>query len=93
MRKEYTPSTPLNPTYVGPYRIMELFPQGALLKDPRTGEQMSVHFANYPGWVAHLCTFALWQQLSIVLVNRHFFLNQSQNENEIRTFDRPTGIA
>jgi hypothetical protein len=26
MRKEYTPSTPLNPTYVGPYRIMELFP-------------------------------------------------------------------
>jgi hypothetical protein len=25
---------------------MELFPQGALLKDPRTGEQMSVHFAN-----------------------------------------------
>jgi hypothetical protein len=46
MRKEYTPSTPLNPTYVGPYRIMELFPQGALLKDPRTGEQMSVHFAN-----------------------------------------------
>ncbi len=42
----YTPSTPLNPTYVGPYRIMELFPQGALLKDPRTGEQMSVHFAN-----------------------------------------------
>jgi hypothetical protein len=46
MRKEYTPSTPLKPTYVGPYRIMELFPQGALLKDPRTGEQMSVHFAN-----------------------------------------------
>ena len=27
MRKEYTPSTPLKPTYVGPYRIMELFPQ------------------------------------------------------------------
>ncbi len=25
---------------------MEFFPQGALLKDPRTGEQMSVHFAN-----------------------------------------------
>jgi hypothetical protein len=46
MRKEYTPSTPLKPTYIGPYRIMELFPQGALLKDPRTGEQMSVHFAN-----------------------------------------------
>ncbi len=22
------------------------YPQGALLKDPRTGEQMSVHFAN-----------------------------------------------
>jgi hypothetical protein len=48
----------------------------------------SWHFANYPGWVTHLCTFALWQQLSIVLVNRHFFLNQSQNKNEIRTFDR-----
>jgi hypothetical protein len=30
-------------------------------------------FANHPGWVTHLCTFALWQQLSIVLVNRHFF--------------------
>ena len=39
-------STPLKPTYIGPYRVMELFPQGALLKDPRTGEQMSVHFAN-----------------------------------------------
>jgi hypothetical protein len=37
-------------------------------------------FANHPGWVTHLCTFALWQQLSVVLVNRHFFLNQSQNE-------------
>ncbi|MFN9900614.1 MAG: hypothetical protein ACK55Z_17895, partial [bacterium] len=46
MRKEYTPSTTLNPTYVGPYRIMELFPQGALLKDTRTGEQMSLHFEN-----------------------------------------------
>jgi hypothetical protein len=46
MRKEYTPSSPLNHTYIGPYRIMELFPQGALLKDPRTGEQMSVHLAN-----------------------------------------------
>jgi hypothetical protein len=46
MGKEYTPSSPLNHTYIGPYRIMELFPQGALLKDPRTGEQMSVHFAN-----------------------------------------------
>jgi hypothetical protein len=30
-------------------------------------------FANHPGWVTHLCTFALWQQLSVVLVNRHFF--------------------
>jgi hypothetical protein len=46
MRKEYTPSSPLNHTYIGPYRIMELFPQGALLKDPRTGEQMSVHLAK-----------------------------------------------
>ncbi len=50
-------------------------------------------FANCPGWVTPLCTFALWQQLSIVLVNLHFFLNQSQNENEIRTFDRLIGIA
>jgi hypothetical protein len=24
--------------------------------------------------------YSLWQQLSIVLVNRHFFLNQSQNK-------------
>jgi hypothetical protein len=46
MRKEYTPSTPLNHTYLGPYRIMQLFHQGALLKDPKTGEQMSVHFIN-----------------------------------------------
>ena len=25
------------------------------------------------GKVTNLCTFALWQQLSTVLVNRHFF--------------------
>jgi hypothetical protein len=37
-------------------------------------------FCKYPGWATNLCTFALWQQLSVVLVNRHFLLNQSQNK-------------
>jgi dUTPase len=46
MRKDYNPATPLHPTYIGPYRIMELFPQGALIKDPRNGETLSVHFQN-----------------------------------------------
>jgi len=27
----------------------------------------------WTGRVTNLCTFALWQQLSNVLVNRHFF--------------------
>ncbi len=59
---------------------------------------MVIHsiFATHPGWVTHLCTFALWQQLSVVLAGTRqsaFLLNQSQNENEIRTFDRLTGIA
>jgi len=28
-------------------------------------------YSNHPGWVTHLYTFALGQQLSVVLVNRH----------------------
>ncbi|MEI7488246.1 MAG: hypothetical protein WCJ72_12720, partial [Chryseobacterium sp.] len=46
MRKDYNPNSPLQPTYVGPYRIIELFPQGALLKCPRLGEMLSVHYMN-----------------------------------------------
>ena len=46
MRKDYTPSSSLHPTFLGPYRIMELHDQGALLKDPKTGELLSVHFQN-----------------------------------------------
>jgi hypothetical protein len=46
MRKDYTPASALNPTFVGPYRIIEIQPQGAVIKDPRTGDIMSVHFQN-----------------------------------------------
>jgi hypothetical protein len=46
MRKQYTPQSALHPTFVGPLRIIELHPQGALLKDPRTGETFSVHHHN-----------------------------------------------
>jgi hypothetical protein len=46
MRRDYTPESPLHPIFVGPLRIMELHDQGALLKDPRTGELLSVHFQN-----------------------------------------------
>ena len=46
MRKEYTPASSLHPTYLGPYRIMELYSKGASIKDPRTGDTMSVHFQN-----------------------------------------------
>jgi hypothetical protein len=46
MRKDYTPMSPLHPTYVGPMRIIELYDMGALLKDPRTGDIMSVHYQN-----------------------------------------------
>jgi hypothetical protein len=46
MRKDYTPTSPLHPTYVGPMRIIELYDIGALLKDPRTGDIMSVHYQN-----------------------------------------------
>ena len=46
MRKHYTPASSLHATYVGPMRVMEIHEQGALLKDPRTGETMSVHFSN-----------------------------------------------
>jgi len=44
MRKIYNPSSAIHPVFTGPYRIMEIFPLGALLKDPRTGETLSVHF-------------------------------------------------
>jgi hypothetical protein len=46
MRKDYTPASALNPTFIGPYRIVEIQPQGAIIKDPRTGDIMSVHFQN-----------------------------------------------
>jgi hypothetical protein len=46
MRKIYNPASPLHPTFSGPYRIIEIHNQGALLKDPRTGEMLSVHFMN-----------------------------------------------
>jgi hypothetical protein len=46
MRKDYTPMSPLHPTYVGPMRIIELYDMGALLKDPQTGDIMSVHYQN-----------------------------------------------
>ncbi len=36
----------MHPTYVGPMRIIELYDIGALLKDPRTGDIMSVHYQN-----------------------------------------------
>jgi hypothetical protein len=36
----------LAPTYLGPYRILKLHELGALLRDPRTGEQCSVHYEN-----------------------------------------------
>ena len=32
------------------------------------------------GWATNLCTFALWQQLSVVLRQSAFLLNQSQVE-------------
>jgi len=46
MRKEYTPTSSLHPTFLGPYRIMDLHSKGASIKDPRTGDTMSVHFQN-----------------------------------------------
>ncbi len=46
MRKDYTPTSPLHPTYVGPMRIIELYDMGVLLKDPKTGDIMSVHYQN-----------------------------------------------
>jgi hypothetical protein len=45
-RRDYTPSTTLASTYIGPYRILEIYPQGVLLKDPKTGELLSVHIRN-----------------------------------------------
>lgn len=46
MRKVYNPPSLLHPVFTGPYRIMEIFELGALLKDPRTGDTCSVHFQN-----------------------------------------------
>ena len=46
MRKVYSPASILHPTYAGPFRIIEIFPQGALIKDTRSGEMMSAHFMN-----------------------------------------------
>jgi hypothetical protein len=46
MRKSYTPESPLHPTFTGPYRIIELYPQGVTLKNTRTGEIQSVHYMN-----------------------------------------------
>jgi hypothetical protein len=46
MRKIYNPASSLHPTYAGPVRIIELYPQGALIKDTRTGEIMSAHYKH-----------------------------------------------
>ena len=44
--REYTPSSSSDPTFLGPYRVMELYSKGALIRDPRTGDTMSVRFPN-----------------------------------------------
>jgi hypothetical protein len=46
MRKQYNPASMLHPTFVGPYRIMQLHGLGALIKDPRNGDIFSVHYEN-----------------------------------------------
>ena len=46
MRKVHNPATALHPTFAGPVRILEIHPQGALIKDTRTGEIMSAHYKN-----------------------------------------------
>jgi hypothetical protein len=46
MRKIHNPATALHPTFAGPVRILEIHPQGALIKDTRTGEIMSAHYKN-----------------------------------------------
>ena len=46
MRKNFTPASSIQHTYVGPYRIMELYNKGALLRDPRSGDKLSAHFTN-----------------------------------------------
>jgi len=46
MRKSYNPNSPLHPTFIGPVRIIDISPQGALTKNPKTGEVCSVHFSN-----------------------------------------------
>jgi hypothetical protein len=35
------------------------------------------HSTDHPGWVSNLCTFALWQQLSVCTRQSAFLLNQS----------------
>ena len=46
MRKIYTPESPFHPTFTGPFRVIELHPQGATLKNTRTGEVFSAHYMN-----------------------------------------------
>ncbi len=46
MKKSYKPQSLLEQTFTGPYRIMEIYPMGALLKCPKTGEKFSTHFKN-----------------------------------------------
>ena len=46
MKKAYTPTSSIHPVFTGPYRILELYPTGALLKCPRTGEIFSTHFKH-----------------------------------------------
>jgi hypothetical protein len=46
MRKVHNPASALHPTYAGPYRVIELYSQGATLKDPKSGEILSVHYRD-----------------------------------------------
>jgi hypothetical protein len=46
MRRDYNPASSLDPVFVVPYRIVDLSDFGAVLKDPRNGDIMSVHFQN-----------------------------------------------
>jgi hypothetical protein len=43
MRLVYVPQSAFHPVFKGPYRIIKLLPKGATLKDPRTGEILSVY--------------------------------------------------
>ncbi len=54
---------------------MELFPQGALLKDPRTGEQMSVHFANMRKlYQTNKLKVLFYPYSKLILINENFNL-------------------